>query len=322
MNIPSRSSNRQSHRAEPAAAAAPQTTAPAPAAGQQANAAQVAAAPTSASQPTVQQANAPVPSPTAPTSAKQPGNPQDPTSARPTDQRPLALHATNLHKTYGKGEAKVEALKGVSVSIPVGQFTAILGPSGSGKSTLMHALAGLDTIDSGSIQLAGTELTALKDDQLTRLRAEKIGFVFQAFNLVPTLSAEQNILLPLQLAKQSPDQAWVDGIIDLLGLRDRLSHRPAQMSGGQQQRVALARALASKPALIVADEPTGNLDTKTSAEVLKVLRSCVDELGQTVLMVTHDLHAAALADRALVLRDGQIVADLAHPAETQLQGLI
>ncbi|AOZ73399.1 hypothetical protein BK816_00790 [Boudabousia tangfeifanii] len=232
------------------------------------------------------------------------------------------MHATNLHKTYGKGEAKVEALKGVSVSIPVGQFTAILGPSGSGKSTLMHALAGLDTIDSGSIQLAGTELTALKDDQLTRLRAEKIGFVFQAFNLVPTLSAEQNILLPLQLAKQSPDQAWVDGIIDLLGLRDRLSHRPAQMSGGQQQRVALARALASKPALIVADEPTGNLDTKTSAEVLKVLRSCVDELGQTVLMVTHDLHAAALADRALVLRDGQIVADLAHPAETQLQGLI
>ena len=217
--------------------------------------------------------------------------------------------STGLSRRYGEGEAAVDALVDVSVAFPSGELTAIMGPSGSGKSTLMHLLAGLDRPTSGTVVLDGVELTGLDDDDLTQLRRDKIGFVFQAFNLLPVLNAEENILLPLSIAGRRPDGAWFDQLIDTVGLRDRLSHRPSELSGGQQQRVALARALVSRPAVVFADEPTGNLDSHSSTEVLELLRRSVDDLGQTVIMVTHDRDAAGFADRVLELADGRIVGD-------------
>jgi putative ABC transport system ATP-binding protein len=217
--------------------------------------------------------------------------------------------ATNVCRRYGEGDAAVDALDGVSVSFERGRFSAIMGPSGSGKSTLMHILAGLDHPTSGSVQLDGTEITGLDDGDLTQLRRDKLGFVFQFFNLIPVLTAEENITLPLAIARSKPDGEWVERLIDTVGLADRRTHRPAELSGGQQQRVAVARALASHPAVVFADEPTGNLDTKASAEVLQLLRQAVDEFGQTVVMVTHDPEAASHADRLIVLRDGKVVHD-------------
>jgi putative ABC transport system ATP-binding protein len=222
------------------------------------------------------------------------------------------VSATDLRRVYGEGEAAVAALDGVSVEFPAGAFTAIMGPSGSGKSTLMHLLAGLDRPTSGSVVVDGTRLDTLDDDALTQLRRDRLGFVFQAFNLLPVLDAEENILLPLSIAGRRPDREWFDTLIDAVGLRDRLSHRPSELSGGQQQRVAVARALASRPAVIFADEPTGNLDSKTSTEILQLLRRSVDEFGQTIVMVTHDEDAAGYADRLIVLTDGKVVEDRVH----------
>jgi putative ABC transport system ATP-binding protein len=222
---------------------------------------------------------------------------------------PDIVATTDLTRVYGEGETAVHALRGVTVSFPVGQFAAIMGPSGSGKSTLMHLLAGLDRPTSGSVIVDGQEIAKLDDKGRTRLRRDRLGFVFQAFNLVPVLTAEENILLPLTLAGRKPDREWYDRLIDAVGLRDRLSHRPAELSGGQQQRVAVARALIHRPAVVFADEPTGNLDSKSSEEVLGLLRHAVDDFGQTVVMVTHDAPAAAHADRIVVLRDGEIVHD-------------
>jgi putative ABC transport system ATP-binding protein len=219
------------------------------------------------------------------------------------------VSATDLRRTYGEGEAAVHALAGVTVGFPAGELTAIMGPSGSGKSTLMHLLAGLDGPTSGTVVVDEVELGSLDDDALTELRRDKIGFVFQAFNLLPVLNAEENIVLPLSIAGRKPDRAWFDQLVDTVGLRDRLTHRPAELSGGQQQRVAIARALASRPAVIFADEPTGNLDSHASTEVLDLLRRSVDDLGQTVIMVTHDPDAAAYADRIVELADGLIVGD-------------
>ncbi len=217
--------------------------------------------------------------------------------------------AHDLVRRYGSGEAAVDALRGVSVELPAGGFTAIMGPSGSGKSTLMHILAGLDRPTSGSVEVAGVRLGDLDDRRLTELRRDKVGFVFQAFNLLPVLDAEENILLPLRIAGTKPDAEWIARLIATVGLGDRLSHRPAELSGGQQQRVAVARALASRPAVVFADEPTGNLDSASSDEVLGLLRRSVDEFGQTVVMVTHEPHAAAYADRVLEMADGRIVGD-------------
>ena len=225
--------------------------------------------------------------------------------------RGMIVTATGLTRSYGEGEATVHALAGVDVAFPEGAFAAIMGPSGSGKSTLMHLLAGLDRPTSGSVVLAGTELSDLGDKELTALRRDKVGFVFQSFNLLPVLTAEENILLPLSIAGRKPDQQWVDRLVDTIGLRERLSHRPAELSGGQQQRVAVARALASQPAVVFADEPTGNLDSKTSTEVMELLRRSVDEFGQTIVMVTHDPRAAADADRLVELEDGKIIRDRA-----------
>jgi putative ABC transport system ATP-binding protein len=219
------------------------------------------------------------------------------------------VSTTDLTRVYGEGETAVHALRGVTVAFPAGQFAAIMGPSGSGKSTLMHLLAGLDRPSGGSVVVDGQELANLDDGALTRLRRDKLGFVFQAFNLVPVLNAEENILLPLTLAGRKPDKAWWDQLVDTVGLRDRLTHRPAELSGGQQQRVAVARALVHRPAVVFADEPTGNLDSHSSDEVLGLLRQAVDEFGQTVVMVTHDAQAAAVADRIVVLRDGEMVHD-------------
>jgi putative ABC transport system ATP-binding protein len=224
------------------------------------------------------------------------------------------VSARDLRRVYGEGEASVTALDGVSVAFPAGAFTAIMGPSGSGKSTLMHLLAGLDRPTAGSVVLDDVDLTTLDDDDLTQLRRDRIGFVFQAFNLLPVLTAEENIVLPMSIAGRKPDREWVDRLVDTVGLRDRLTHRPSELSGGQQQRVAVARALASRPAVVFADEPTGNLDSKTSTEILQLLRHSVDEFGQTIVMVTHDDHAASFADRLLVLRDGQVVEDRAPTA--------
>ncbi len=221
--------------------------------------------------------------------------------------RIVAAH--DVRRRFGSGEAAVEALAGVSVDFPSGRFAAIMGPSGSGKSTLMHILAGLDRPTSGTIEIAGVELTALGDRELTDLRRERVGFIFQTFNLLPVLSAEENILLPLSIAGRKPDREWFDRLVDTVGIRDRLAHRPAEMSGGQQQRVAVARALISRPSVVFADEPSGNLDSKSSGDVLDLLRHAVDDFGQTVVMVTHDAHAASYADRLLVLADGQIVHD-------------
>ncbi|MGL4173299.1 MAG: ABC transporter ATP-binding protein [Actinomycetota bacterium] len=234
-----------------------------------------------------------------------------------TNQVPSAADAVasarSLTKLYGRDEAQVRALDGVDVDLPRGRFTAILGPSGSGKSTLMHCLAALDTPTSGTVVIDGVEINGLRDTALTTLRRKRIGFVFQAFNLVPTLTARENITLPVDIAGVKLDQEWFDQVIDTVGLRSRLSHRPNQLSGGQQQRVACARALVSKPAIIFADEPTGNLDSRSSAEILNFLRRSVDDFGQSIVIVTHDPVAAGYADHALFLADGQIVDEIASP---------
>ncbi|MER7406533.1 ABC transporter ATP-binding protein [Streptomyces sp. NPDC000070] len=236
------------------------------------------------------------------------------TTAPLTDQATtVAARATDLSKIYGQGETQVVALDRVSVDFRQAEFTAIMGPSGSGKSTLMHCVAGLDTFSSGSVRIGDTELGSLKDKQLTKLRRDKIGFIFQAFNLLPTLTALENITLPMDIAGRKPDQEWLDSVIRMVGLADRLGHRPAQLSGGQQQRVAVARALASRPEIIFGDEPTGNLDSRSGAEVLGFLRNSVRELGQTVVMVTHDPVAAAYADRVIFLADGRIVDEMYRP---------
>ncbi|MFD5383452.1 ABC transporter ATP-binding protein [Streptomyces sp. NPDC127074] len=224
-----------------------------------------------------------------------------------------AARASGLTKTYGKEETRVTALDAVSVEFARGRFTAVMGPSGSGKSTLMHCMAGLDPVTSGSARIGGVELSALNDRQLTQLRREKVGFVFQGFNLLPTLTALENITLPLRLAGRRPEQAWLDTVVATVGLAERLEHRPTELSGGQQQRVAVARALVSRPEIVFADEPTGNLDSRSGAEVLSFLRDSVRELGQTVVMVTHDPVAAAYADRVVFLSDGQLVDELDDP---------
>ncbi len=224
-----------------------------------------------------------------------------------------AARGADLVKIYGHGDAAVRALDGVSVDFAAGQFSAIMGPSGSGKSTLMHCMAGLDRITSGRVFVGDTELSALGDKELTRLRRDRIGFIFQAYNLVPTLTASENITLPMDIAGRKPDQAWVDRLIDTVGLRDRLSHRPSELSGGQQQRVAAARALASRPSIVFADEPTGNLDSRAGAEVLGFLQTSVAEFGQTVVMVTHDPVAASYAERVVFLADGRIVDEMEAP---------
>jgi putative ABC transport system ATP-binding protein len=225
----------------------------------------------------------------------------------------FAARAREVWKVYGSGEAEVVALRGVSVDLQRGQYTAIMGPSGSGKSTLMHCLAGLDTVTRGEVSIGDTKLTGLSDSRLTRLRRDQVGFIFQQFNLLPTLTAHENIVLPLAIAGRKPDRDWYDTVIDTVGLRDRLRHKPAQLSGGQQQRVACARALVSRPEVVFADEPTGNLDSKSGAEVLGFLRRSVRDFGQTIAMVTHDPNAASYADRVIFLADGAVVAELADP---------
>jgi putative ABC transport system ATP-binding protein len=237
--------------------------------------------------------------------------------AAPTPEH--IVQARDVSRRYGEGEVAVDALVDVDVEFPAGRFAAIMGPSGSGKSTLMHILAGLDRPTAGTVSVAGVELTKLGDRELTELRRERVGFIFQTFNLLPVLNAEENILLPLSIAGRKPDREWFDRLIDTVGIRDRLSHRPAEMSGGQQQRVAVARALISRPSVVFADEPSGNLDSKSSNDVLELLRHAVDDFGQTVVMVTHDAHAASFADRLLVLADGRIVHD--GPATTTEQAL-
>lgn len=227
-----------------------------------------------------------------------------------TSRTASAVRTLDLTKTYGSGTTLVRALRSVTLDIPSGRFTAIMGASGSGKSTLLHCITGLDSPTSGRVWIGDTEITHLDDDALTKLRRQHVGFVFQSFNLMPTLSAADNITLPLRLSHTKVDKEWFDHITGMLGITERLGHKPSQMSGGQQQRVAVARALMSRPAVIVADEPTGNLDSHSTAEVMDLLRRAVDELGQSVIMVTHDTSTAAYADRVLVCRDGRIVSDL------------
>jgi len=236
-----------------------------------------------------------------------------PTSAPPTTTTAVAARAVGLVKVYGSGETAVQALDHVSVDFPTGRFSAIMGPSGSGKSTLMHCLAGLDSVTSGEVFIGDVDITRLNDNHLTLLRRDKVGFVFQSFNLVPTLDALENITLPMAIAGRKPDPDWLDQVIDTIGLRDRLGHRPSELSGGQQQRVAAARALASRPAIIFADEPTGNLDSRSGAEVLGFLRRSVREMGQTIVMVTHDPTAASYADRVVFLADGHVVDEMPEP---------
>ncbi|MGZ8763254.1 MAG: ABC transporter ATP-binding protein [Acidimicrobiia bacterium] len=226
--------------------------------------------------------------------------------------------ARDVTRRYGEGETVVEALRGVTVEIPPGKSTAVMGPSGSGKSTLMHILAGLDKPTSGSVDIAGTEITALGDNALTKMRREHIGFVFQFFNLLPMLNAKENILLPLTIADEKPEDGWFEKVVADVGLEDRLSHRPSELSGGQQQRVAIARALISRPTILFADEPTGNLDSSTSAEILELLRRSVEEYGQTIVMVTHDARAAAVAHRVLFLADGEIVRELGQSNQHEI----
>ncbi len=230
-----------------------------------------------------------------------------------TEPVSLAARAVGATKIYGSKSTEVVALDNVSLDLPKGRFTAVMGPSGSGKSTLMHCLAGLDTLTSGSVQIGDADLSTMNDKQLTRLRRERVGFVFQAFNLIPTLTAGENITLPLDLANRSVDQAWFDQVLDAVGLRNRLEHRPDELSGGQQQRVAVSRALISKPEIIFADEPTGNLDSASGDEILSFMRRATDNLGQTIVMVTHSPVAATYADNVLFLADGRIVDNLSNP---------
>jgi putative ABC transport system ATP-binding protein len=231
-----------------------------------------------------------------------------------------AVAAASVTRRYGDGENAVDALRGVDLEVPHGQFTAVMGPSGSGKSTLMHILAGLDRPTGGSVQIGGEEITDMGDKELTLLRRRHIGFIFQFFNLLPMLTAEENVLLPLSIAGRKPEREWVETVIERVGLADRRHHRPAELSGGQQQRVAVARALVSEPSVLFADEPTGNLDSATSGEILSLIREAVDVYGQTTVMVTHDARAAACADRVVFLADGEIVADVSEPSEAEVLG--
>jgi putative ABC transport system ATP-binding protein len=231
----------------------------------------------------------------------------------PAREGRAAARAVGLSKVYGEGETKVSALRSIDVEFAAGRFTAIMGPSGSGKSTLMHCMAGLDSASAGKVFIGDADLTTLKDNDLTRLRRERMGFVFQAFNLVPTLTAEENITLPIDIAGADLDKEWFDLVVGTVGLADRLTHRPSELSGGQQQRVACARAMVTRPEIIFADEPTGNLDSRSGAEVLGFLRRSVDEFGQTIVMVTHDAHAASYADRVIFLADGEMVDEMYEP---------
>jgi putative ABC transport system ATP-binding protein len=230
----------------------------------------------------------------------------------------VAVAARDLERVYGVGDTAVHALRGVTLEVPEGELLAVMGPSGSGKSTLMHILAGLDRPTSGSVTIAGTEISNLDDAHLTRIRREHIGFVFQFFNLLPMLTAEENVTLPLSIAGEHPDREWLEELLNATGLADRRKHRPSELSGGQQQRVALARALVTRPTIVFADEPTGNLDSKTSEEILELLRSSAEKYSQTIVMVTHEAHAAAIADRILVLADGQIVRELTDPTQGEV----
>ena len=246
---------------------------------------------------------------------------RDVDEAADRDGEPVVA-ATSLTRRFGEGETAVEALRGVSLQFERGKLTAIMGPSGSGKSTLMHILAGLDRPTAGRVAIAGTEVTSLDDRELTKLRRAHVGFIFQFFNLLPMLTARENILLPIRLAGGRPDPDWIDELTRKVGLADRLSHRPAELSGGQQQRVAVARALVSRPTIVFADEPTGNLDSTTSADVLELIRDSVTTLGQTTVMVTHDAHAAAIADRVLFLADGEILRDIGRCSARRILELI
>ena len=241
-----------------------------------------------------------------------------PTSAPAT----AALAARAVTRVFGEGEAQVHALRGVTLDVPAGQFTAVMGPSGSGKSTLMHLLAGLDRPTDGTVHIGGEDIGAMSDAQLTKLRRRHVGFVFQAFNLLPVLSAEENVTLPLMIAGTKPDRAELDRLLERVGLADRRTHRPSELSGGQQQRVAIARALITRPTVLLADEPTGNLDSRSGTEVLSLLREAVELDGQTTVMVTHDPRAAATADRVLFLADGRIVGDLPEPREEQIVAMM
>jgi putative ABC transport system ATP-binding protein len=236
----------------------------------------------------------------------------------PNAVKAAAVTATAVTRRYGDGESAVDALRGVSLEVPAGQFTAVMGPSGSGKSTLMHLLAGLDTPSAGTVHIGGEDITAMSDKQLTKLRRKHIGFVFQSFNLLPTLTAEENILLPLSIAGRKPPKADLESLIARVGLEERRTHKPSELSGGQQQRVAIARALIGAPTVLFADEPTGNLDSASGGEVLALLREAVELDGQTTLMVTHDPLAAAAADRVVFIADGRLVADLAEPTEAEI----
>jgi putative ABC transport system ATP-binding protein len=240
------------------------------------------------------------------------------TSPPPASSTLAAARAEHAVKVYGSGDTEVRALDDVTVDFETGRFTAIMGPSGSGKSTLMHCVAGLDTLTDGRVFIGDTDLTTLNDKALTQVRRDKIGFVFQSFNLIPTLDAIENITLPLDLAGRKADEGWVDKVVATVGLGDRLTHRPSELSGGQQQRVAVARALAAQPAIIFADEPTGNLDSRAGAEILTFMKHAVDELGQSIVMVTHDPVAAAYADRVVFLVDGRIVQELQDPTAEQV----
>jgi putative ABC transport system ATP-binding protein len=229
-----------------------------------------------------------------------------------------AVEARDLTRVYGEGETAVEALRGVDIEVSSGELVAVMGPSGSGKSTLMHILAGLDKPTSGTVMIAGTEITQLNDSQLTHLRRKHIGFVFQFFNLLPMLDAEENVVLPLTIAGQKPEKEWLDQLLEKMGLDDRRSHRPSELSGGQQQRVAIARSLVTRPTILFADEPTGNLDSKTGGEILELLRDSTESYGQTTVMVTHEPRAAAIADRVLFLGDGLIVKELRGASQAEV----
>ena len=242
----------------------------------------------------------------------------DTAPATTTETAPSALATRAVTRVYGEGDAAVHALRGITLDLPAGAFTAIMGPSGSGKSTLMHLLAGLDRPTEGTVAIGGQDISQMSDGKLTKLRRTHVGFVFQAFNLLPVLTAEENVTLPLQIAGTKPDAERLDALLKRMGLDDRRDHRPAELSGGQQQRVAIARSLITRPTVLLADEPTGNLDSHSGGDVLRILRDAADIDGQTIVMVTHDAHAAAVADRVLFLADGRIVGDVASPSEEQI----